>query len=232
MSDISPDATPASDACSLGQPNPTKTGGDDAPKQNNIINIGCDNFPPQVRFVIERCEETAPLYRNSWLLGPGGNENRDSGVDICAPRDICIPPGKLVSVRLGVRVVMLNLYWNPGHPSPMGCISPFLLLPKSSLSHTDNTDKGRTQRVVTLVNSPGLIDSGYRGELIAQLHNSGGDAVIIKRGKAILQVASPGLAAAEYCSCEKGDATSISAFPDSVRGKGSHGSTGERGSCG
>ncbi len=54
-----------------------------------------------------------------------------------------------------------------------------LILPRSGLA---------LRHGLTVLNSPGLIDSGYRGELKVMLFNSGDEAVDIERGQRIAQL--------------------------------------------
>ena len=71
---------------------------------------------------------------------------------------------------------------------------------------------------ISVVNGPGVIDSGYRGELNAILINHGADSVTLRRGDRIAQllvipVALPTL-------------VEVDELPDSERGTGGFGSTG------
>ena len=54
-----------------------------------------------------------------------------------------------------------------------------LILPRSGLA---------LKHGLTVLNTPGLIDSGYRGELQVILYNSGDEAVAIERGQRIAQL--------------------------------------------
>ena len=71
---------------------------------------------------------------------------------------------------------------------------------------------------LTMPNSPGTIDSDYRGELKVILHNGGAEPVTIARGDRIAQVIF-----ARYEAPELVDATELE---ESVRGPGGFGSTG------
>jgi len=72
---------------------------------------------------------------------------------------------------------------------------------------------------VTCLNSPGLIDSGYRGELKVLLINTDpSEAFEIKRGDRIAQLVIQQVAHAQFVE--------VDALPDSVRGDGGFGSTG------
>ena len=54
-----------------------------------------------------------------------------------------------------------------------------LILPRSGLA---------LKQGLTVLNTPGLIDSGYRGELQVILHNTGPEDVTVERGERIAQL--------------------------------------------
>ena len=72
---------------------------------------------------------------------------------------------------------------------------------------------------VGVVNSPGLIDSGYRGEVSVVLINHGQDSVSFERGDRIAQLAIVPVATVEWVEVEELD--------PSERGDGGFGSTGK-----
>ena len=84
-----------------------------------------------------------------------------------------------------------------------------LVLPRSGLA---------MQKGVTVLNAPGLIDSGYRGELQVLLINHGPAVVAIERGERIAQLVIQAVARAKLVEVER--------LPDSARGEGGFGSTG------
>jgi dUTP pyrophosphatase len=71
---------------------------------------------------------------------------------------------------------------------------------------------------ITVVNSPGTIDSGYRGEVVVILHNLGKDGFFIKKGMRIAQLAIRPVPQVEFEEVEELD--------ESERGAGGFGSTG------
>jgi dUTP diphosphatase len=71
---------------------------------------------------------------------------------------------------------------------------------------------------VTLLNSPGTIDSDYRGELMVILVNHGDEPFLVRRGERIAQLVIAPVAHAEIVAAEELAAT--------VRGPGGFGSTG------
>ena len=74
----------------------------------------------------------------------------DAGLDLYALEDAALDPGKRASVRTGIAVEI-----------PEG--EAGLVLPRSGLA---------ARHGIALVNAPGLIDSGYRGEVVVLLLNT------------------------------------------------------------
>ena len=74
----------------------------------------------------------------------------DAGLDLCAVEPALLGPGARASVATGIAVEI-----PPGHAG--------LVLPRSGLA---------LRHGIALVNSPGLIDAGYRGELRVLLLNT------------------------------------------------------------
>ncbi len=71
---------------------------------------------------------------------------------------------------------------------------------------------------LTCLNSPGTIDSDYRGEVQVLLANLGTEAVVIRRGDRVAQLVVAPVSRAELHE--------VDALPGSVRGEGGFGSTG------
>jgi len=121
----------------------------------------------------------------------------DAGFDLRSIEDVEVGLGERAMVRTGVAVAIPD-----GHAG--------LVLPRSGLA---------SKHGLTLANAPGLIDSGYRGELICSVVNlDPHESVKIARGDRIAQlviVEVPDLRPAW-----------IDELPPSSRGKGGFGSTG------
>ena len=120
----------------------------------------------------------------------------DAGLDLRASEIVTLEPGGRRLVPTGLAVAI-----PAGHAG--------LVLPRSGLA---------MQRGVTVLNAPGLIDSGYRGELKVLLINHGAEAVGIGRGERIAQLVIQPVAQARLVEVER--------LPDSTRGEGGFGSTG------
>jgi dUTP pyrophosphatase len=121
----------------------------------------------------------------------------DAGLDLCACEAAHIGPGERWGVATGIAVEIPD-----GHAG--------LVLPRSGLARVHG---------ITLVNSPGLIDAGYRGEIRVLLVNTDpAETVRIESGARIAQ-----LVVAPVATPEPIEATAIS---DTARGGGGFGSTG------
>ena len=130
---------------------------------------------------------------------PGRAKEGDAGLDLAAGGDVVVGPGERALVGTGLAVAI-----PPGHAG--------LVLPRSGLA---------SRRGLTLANAPGLIDSGYRGEVTIALVNLDREqAVEVRRGDRIAQLLVVPFAEAEPVLVEE--------LPDSVRGSGGFGSSGVR----
>jgi len=121
----------------------------------------------------------------------------DAGLDLCSTIDVEVLPGERAMVPTGLSVAIPD-----GHAG--------LVLPRSGLA---------SRQGLTLANAPGLIDSGYRGEVTCALVNLDRDqAVKIRTGDRIAQlvvVALPQILPSW-----------VDDLPPSSRGEGGFGSTG------
>lgn len=120
----------------------------------------------------------------------------DAGLDLLASESVTLEPGERRLVPTGLAVAIPE-----GHAG--------FVLPRSGLAMHEG---------VTVLNAPGLIDSGYRGELKVLLINHGALAVGIERGERIAQLVVQPVARARLVERER--------LPDSARGEGGFGSTG------
>jgi dUTP diphosphatase len=138
---------------------------------------------------IKRLNGTVPL--------PSYATEGDAGLDLCAAEDLTLKPGERAAVSTGVAVAI-----------PEG-FAGFV-----------HARSGRALREgLALVNAPGLIDSGYRGEIkviVVNLDNS--EALEIRRGEKIAQLVVQPI--------EQVDLAVVDELPPSPRGAGGFGSTG------
>jgi dUTP pyrophosphatase len=127
---------------------------------------------------------------------PVGAHEGDAGLDLQARRLVVLGPGERVSVPTGIAVAI-----------PDGFAG--LVLPRSG--HARRSGIG-------LVNSPGLIDSGYRGEIEVLLINHGDEPVRFEAGDRIAQLV---IVEVPKVSWEQTDV-----LPESSRGERGFGSSG------
>ncbi|MCD6384186.1 dUTP diphosphatase [Candidatus Sumerlaeota bacterium] len=129
---------------------------------------------------------------------PGYATAGSSGVDLVAAvhKSVTIMPGEVVSVPTG-----LCLEFPAGYEAQ--------IRPRSGLAR----DFG-----VTVLNSPGTIDSDYRGEIKVVLINLGKEPFTIKRGDRIAQMV--------FAQVEKAEITEVAELTPTKRGQNGFGHTG------
>jgi dUTP pyrophosphatase len=129
---------------------------------------------------------------------PEAQHPGDAGLDLRAAVGVTVKPGERAMVPTGVAVAIPE-----GHAG--------LVLPRSGLA---------LKRGLTLANAPGLIDAGYRGEVVCAVVNlDPHEAVEIAPGDRIAQLVIVKLPAVSPMWAE--------ALPETARGVGGFGSTGE-----
>ncbi|MGC5017679.1 dUTP diphosphatase [Micromonospora sp. DT47] len=121
----------------------------------------------------------------------------DAGADLVAAADVELPPGGRALVPTGVALAL-----------PEGYVG--LVHPRSGLA---------ARLGVTVLNAPGTVDAGYRGEIMVNLINHDRDVPAkISRGDRIAQLVVQRV--------ERVDFQPVAELPESRRGAGGHGSTG------
>jgi len=128
---------------------------------------------------------------------PSAQHVGDAGLDLHSVIDVEVAPGERTLVPTGVAVAIPQ-----GHAG--------LVLPRSGLASRDG---------LTLVNAPGLIDAGYRGEVVCAVVNLDREAAVtIARGDRIAQLVVVAVPEVKPTWAEE--------LTDSSRGDGGFGSTG------
>lgn len=131
------------------------------------------------------------------LPAPRYAHDGDAGADLCAATDVNLAPGERALVPTGVALAL-----------PVGFVG--LVHPRSGLA---------TRLGVTVLNAPGTVDAGYRGEIMVNLVNHDPhQPARIERGDRIAQLVVQRV--------ERADFVEVTELPDSLRGAGGHGSTG------
>ena len=121
----------------------------------------------------------------------------DAGLDLRTIEDVEIPPGERRRVRTGLRLAIPE-----GHAG--------LVMPRSGLALREG---------LTLLNSPGLIDAGYRGDIDVIAHNTDLRAPVrLAAGDRVAQLVLVRLAELEPRIVQE--------LPPSDRNEGGFGSTG------
>jgi dUTP pyrophosphatase len=121
----------------------------------------------------------------------------DAGADLYAAVDVELKPGERALVPTGVAIAL-----------PTGYVG--LVHPRSGLA---------AKLGVTVLNAPGTVDAGYRGEILVNLVNHDPRSpALIRRGDRIAQLVVQRV--------ERADFVEVAELPASARGAGGHGSTG------
>ncbi|GAA4385330.1 dUTP diphosphatase [Tsukamurella soli] len=121
----------------------------------------------------------------------------DAGIDLYSAISVRIDPGRRTLIPTGVAIAL-----------PEGTVG--LIHPRSGLA---------AKHGLTIVNTPGTVDAGYRGEIKVCLINTDPDAAVdIKRGDRIAQLLVQ--------QVELPAVVEVPFLDDSVRGTGGYGSTG------
>lgn len=152
-----------------------------------------DGLDPARRIPVVRIEV---VRDDPGLALPAYAREGDAGLDLVAAAPATLPPAGRQLVPTGLRVAI-----------PAGYAG--LVLPRSGLA---------LRAGVTVLNAPGLIDSGYRGEIGVLLVNHGAEPVTIGRGERIAQLVIQPVAEARLVE--------VRVLGASRRGTGGFGSTG------
>ena len=141
------------------------------------------------RLLVQRLDPELPLPR---YAHPG-----DAGLDLHSAADVTIAPGERVVVGSGIAVAIPEGY--------VGLVSP-----RSGTA---------VRSGLSMVNTPGVVDSGYRGEIrFALINLDPSEPIHVARGDRVAQmVVVPVLPA---------DVVETGELPESSRGEGGFGSTG------
>ena len=127
---------------------------------------------------------------------PAYAHKSDAGMDVRSVADIVVPPGGRALVPTGL-VMLLP----PGYEAQVR--------PRSGLA---------LKHGVTVLNTPGTIDSGYRGEVGVILANFGEAEFAVRKGDKVAQIVVAPVTQAEVVEVDEIDSTD--------RGVGGFGSTG------
>ena len=121
----------------------------------------------------------------------------DAGADLVTAVDVTLAPGERALVPTGIALAL-----------PEGYVA--LVHPRSGLA---------ARHGLSIVNTPGTIDAGYRGEIkVLLINHDPGEPIELHRGDRVAQLVIQRF--------ERAGFTEVEALPESRRGSGGYGSTG------
>ncbi|MEP7034238.1 MAG: dUTP diphosphatase [Dermatophilaceae bacterium] len=142
-----------------------------------------------VQVLISRLDSGLPVPRRAH---PG-----DAGVDLFACNQVVLAPGQRALVPTGVAIALPSGYAAFVHP-------------RSGLA---------AKHGITIVNAPGTVDAGYRGEILVNLLNTDSShAFTVARGDRIAQLVVQRVSEVHFVEVES--------LPGSHRGDTGHGDSG------
>jgi dUTP pyrophosphatase len=143
----------------------------------------------RVEILVRRLDPDLPL--------PAYAHPGDAGADLATTADVTLAPGERATVGTGIALALPDGYAAFVHP-------------RSGLAH---------RLGVSIVNAPGTVDAGFRGEIKVVLVNLDlREPVAFRRGDRIAQLVVQRVEQARFHEVER--------LPGSARGAGGHGSTG------
>lgn len=145
--------------------------------------------PDPVRVGLRRLDPGMPV--------PAYAHPGDAGADLCTTVDLTLVPGARALVGTGIALALPEGYAGFVHP-------------RSGLA---------ARQGLTIVNAPGTVDAGYRGEIkVCLLNTDPATPIVLARGDRIAQLVIQRVETAVF--------EEVAELPDSARGEGGHGSTG------
>ncbi|QUH01322.1 dUTP diphosphatase [Saccharopolyspora erythraea] len=144
---------------------------------------------PNVKVLLTRLDPDVPI--------PSYAKPGDAGADLVTTSDLTLQPGERALVGTGVAVALPEGYAGFVHP-------------RSGLA---------ARAGLSVVNAPGTVDSGYRGEIkVCLINHDRAVPLTLRRGDRIAQLVVQ--------KVEHADFEEVDALPESQRGAGGYGSTG------
>jgi len=126
----------------------------------------------------------------------------DAGADLVAARGVTLAPGERATIPTGVSIAL-----------PDGFVG--FVMPRSGLA---------SKHGIGIVNSPGTIDAGYRGEIsVVVINTDASTPFVIDEGDRIAQLVIQPVVQARFIP--------VTELPGSARGAHGFGSTGQAGSA-
>ena len=151
------------------------------------------------------------------------NPHPDSGFDLAVPAEITIEPLGNILLDLCVKTAMVKIDPEKAEPTMAASASSFAAMPQtpSGFYMYPRSSLG-TKTKLRLANSVGIIDSGYRGDLMASLDNIHHEQPhVAEQWDRLVQICAPDLSPFVIQLVENSDELRAS-----TRGEGGFGSTG------
>ena len=146
-------------------------------------------MPTDLEIAVQQLDPDLPL--------PAYAHPGDAGADLVSTVDVELAPGERALVPTGIAIAL-----------PDGYVA--LVHPRSGLA---------ARHGLSIVNTPGTVDAGYRGEIkVLLINHDPAETIVLRRGDRIAQ-----LVIQRY---ERAAFVAVDTLPDSVRGGGGYGSTG------
>ena len=146
-------------------------------------------MPTDLEIAVQQLDPDLPL--------PAYAHPGDAGADLVSTVDLTLAPGERALVPTGIAIAL-----------PDGYVA--LVHPRSGLA---------ARHGLSIVNTPGTVDAGYRGEIkVLLINHDPAETIVLRRGDRIAQ-----LVIQRY---ERAAFVAVDTLPDSVRGGGGYGSTG------
>ncbi|HWJ07931.1 MAG TPA: dUTP diphosphatase [Nocardioides sp.] len=146
-------------------------------------------MPHDLEIAVQQLDPELPL--------PSYAHPGDAGADLVSTVDLTLAPGERALVPTGIAIAL-----------PDGFVA--LVHPRSGLA---------ARHGLSIVNTPGTVDAGYRGEIkVLLINHDPAEQIVLRRGDRIAQ-----LVIQRY---ERAAFVAVDTLPESVRGGGGYGSTG------
>jgi dUTP pyrophosphatase len=140
-----------------------------------------------------------PSANASEYYKSGALSTENAGFDLFVPVDVSFAAGEKKLVSMEVRAVIIE----------GDSVQNYWMVPRSSISKTG----------LMMLNSVGVIDKSYRGELMAYLWNTTDGDFEVKKGQRLVQIVARHMG-------DIGEVVVVDKLPASERGDGGFGSTG------
>ena len=146
-------------------------------------------MPHDLEIAVQQLDPGLPL--------PSYAHPGDAGADLVTTVDVTLAPGERALVPTGIAIALPEGY-------------DALVHPRSGLA---------ARHGLSIVNTPGTVDSGYRGEIkVLLINHDPAETIALRRGDRVAQ-----LVVQRY---ERAAFVPVATLPESVRGSGGYGSTG------